>query len=666
MIGWKHIEDTEYPDYTYTLGAGSNARKVNAAAIGFDIETTNDSETETAYMYIWQIAINGQAYYGRTWEEFFAALAVVRSKLTGDIIIGIHNMSFEMSFLLPRLHMLGMLKRVFAKTKHAPLEVVTTDDIVFRDTMELTNMSLAALARAYCATQKLVGDLDYSIPRNSRTPLTPQEMAYCENDVLILSEYMRYLHNEYSANKQRIPLTSTGVVRRMVKQHLKGWAYKNTCKKVRMLYPRTSYEYDYTMRYLFRGGFCHAQTAICNKTLYSVHSHDLKSAYPAEMAHRLYPMTPFHKINPATALDAINRGMAVIMIVEYTNITATGAHVLESRHKIISETGAEYENGRLYHADKVTVMITDVDYRIYKMMYKWDDMRVLGAKTAVKDFLPDYLLQPLFAVFGDKERIGKLTKAEPDNNELRQLYQSTKGKLNSFYGMCVARLNLTSWDYNGDWVEVDGSTYDDERSKSVLSPYWGIYITAYTRLTICTAICALGDDAYYSDTDSIKHCATSEYFDRFNTRIEGVNMAMCDKWELDFDAFRKLGMFEDEGIYDRFKTLGAKRYISESGGQVQCTVAGLPKSAFCERYGNLPDGGDRAFAEFAPDLLFSVSGKNAHKYNGETSANICGEIMHEYGSCYIYSVSFKMTVEHSFLMAITRRERITNDCRAII
>lgn len=89
-------------------------------------------------------------------------------------------MSFEMSFLLPRLYLAGNLSRIFAREVREPLEVETKDGFIFRDTMALTNMSLQALAKNYCRTQKLVGDLDYSIPRNSTTPLTATELAYCE------------------------------------------------------------------------------------------------------------------------------------------------------------------------------------------------------------------------------------------------------------------------------------------------------------------------------------------------------------------------------------------------------------------------------------------------------------------------------------------------------
>lgn len=646
--------DTFFSD-VYQIGTGRKAQYINSLCCGFDIETTNDEQTESAFMYIWQFGINGMSYYGRTWDEFFQFLEMVRERFKGNIIIFIHNMGFEMSFLLPRLHMSGMIERIFAKAEREPLEVVLKNGLIFRDSMAITNMSLSALAKNYCRTQKLLGDLDYSIKRNSTTPLTEKEFEYCENDVKILTEFAEYLHSEYTIKGEKIPLTLTGIVRRMVKKEVSGDKYRDITRKTSKLYPSSLDEYGREMQWLFRGAFCHAQTAICDEVLYDVDSHDLKSAYPAEMAHRLYPMTPFRKCAPEKALEYVAAGLAVIMLCEFTNITATGAHVLESRHKVLDCSGAEWENGRLYHADKLTVLITDVDYQIYKMMYQWDKLDVIGCKTAAKKPLPDYLLKPLFEVYQQKELVGKKLKADPENGELKQLYMSVKAKLNSFYGMTVARLNLTQWEYNGEWKEVESSTYEKEKARAVLSPYWGIYVTAYTRLTICTAIVALGDKAYYSDTDSIKHAHSNEYFDEFNAKMLEINRDMCDTYSLDFDVFKKLGMLDYEGTYSRFKTLGAKRYITEENGVISCTVAGLPKKTFTDFVQTI--GNDRAFEEFAPDMKFEVSGKNAHKYTKEVKADINGEIMHEYGSCYIFSVPFMMRVDTGFLLAINKRRR---------
>jgi len=655
MKYYTEIYDLSENHNVYTISEFHKKYDISAACCGFDIETTNDDYTKTAYMYIWQFAVDGVAYYGRTWEQFFEFLGVLRGKFDGQIYILIHNMGFEMSFLLPRLARENLIKRIFARGKYEPLEIITENNFVFRDSAALTNMSLQTLAKNFTKTQKLNGDLNYSKMRNSHTYLTGTELKYCENDVLILSEYMQKLHNDYSKNGDKIPLTSTGIVRRMVKREIKK-NYRGIQKQITELYPETVDKYNFTMRYLFRGGYCHAQTAICGDEIHNVISHDLKSAYPAQMAHEKYPMTKFRVIAPENAFKMINAGMAVIMLVEFTEICAKTAHVYESRHKIIFSENAVYENGRLYSAEKITVLITEIDLKLYSMFYNYKSIKIIQAKCALKQNLPEYLLNPLFRVYAQKEKIGALPNRKTDS-DIAALYQTTKMKLNSFYGMCVSRLNLTEYNFvNDEWVEIPSKTYESEIKNAILSPYWGIYITAYTRLTVLSAIYACGDNAFYSDTDSVKHRGNNEYFDAYNAKIEKINAEMCEKYKLNFDVFKNLGKFEFECVYDKFKTYGAKRYITQTGKNVECTVAGLPKTTFNELVKK--HGADNAFNMFSPNLSFTLSGKNAAQYGGECTAEIDGEKMHEYGFCYIFSVPFKMNVENAFINAIANRKEL--------
>lgn len=325
-------------------------------------------------------------------------------------------------------------------------------------------------------------------------------------------------------------------------------------------------------------------------------------------------------------------------------------------------TGAEFENGRLHHAQEITVFLTEVDYAIYSMFYKWDSMEILTLKTAIKQPLPRYLLDCLFAAYERKEKTGKQYKANP-TDDLRAAYMDDKAQLNSYYGMCVSRLNLDKYVYSANgWCSQPGSSYDKCISSSLLSPYWGIYITAYTRLTICTAIYNLGDSALYSDTDSIKNIYDGDYFTVFNEKIIGVNKRMCEKYNLDFEVFKNLGIFDYEGMYNRFKTLGAKRYLTEEynkDGVLECsaTVAGLPKKTFIDYAQKV--GNDEAFNTFTNAMFFEVSGKNAHKYTDtKCTAVIDGELMAELSCCYIYPVSFKLNLELSFINAIAAKRNI--------
>lgn len=642
--------------------AVNNTIPVSAA---FDIEATNDSKTRAAYMYVWQLYLNGTVYIGRTWKEFFELLDDIayyfKTSPKRKLYIFIHNMAYEMSFLLPRLLAAEKLKRVFAKEKHKPIEVVLNNGIVFRDTLALTNMSLANLAKNYTKTQKLTGELDYNIPRNSHTKLTTEEIHYCVNDVQILGEYADQLHTEYTLNKQKIPLTSTGIVRAYIKREIKNGRYYTG--HIANLYPPTVKEYNYTMRWLFRGGYTHAQTQICGEIYNDVTSWDLTSAYPSVMLQKSYPNTPF--IMTETPLQDIENGKAVIFTAEFTNITAVTPHTIESKHKCIDYQNAIFENGRLYSADKLIVMLTEIDYKIYQQFYKWDGMTILYAKSAYKKPLPDYLTLAVAYFYRRKAELKKMTRNDPKNEALKKELLKVKGMLNSCYGMCVSRLNTTDILYNdnGEWKEVDGKPYEKIIKKQFLSPYWGIYVTAYCRERILTAFKLIGCNALYGDTDSVKVLGDySDIFNNINAEIMEINRKICTRLKLDYNLYRDIGTFDNDGIYTQFKTYGAKRYVytalNHKTNELETTavIAGLPSDVINEFIEN--HGQAALYDFFENGMLFENCGKNAHHYADYSETIINGEKMVEYGSCYIFPVNFEMRIDSIFLALINERQEI--------
>lgn len=673
----------------YSVGGGARKYKLYPIPCGFDIETTNHDESRTAYMYHWQFTFGDDLYIGRNWDSFFTCLDHITGIYTkAKIMVFIHNMSFEMAFLLPQIYGRGLFESIFAKESGTPLEVRMTNGIIFRDSAALTNMSLENLAKKYTKTQKLVGDLDYTIPRNSKTKLTEQELEYCKNDVIILREYAALLHEEYTKQGKTIPLTSTGIVRQYVKKQIPAARRRFVQAEISKLFPPTQEQYWFTMNYLFRGGFTHAQTAACDVDYNidqigpddfwhkksTVESYDLTSAYPSMMLSRLYPMTPFIPCNPKNFEYVIQDPLnAVIITANFHHIKASGYHVIESKNKLIDfSVNAIFENGRLAEADYITVALTDVDYNIYKKFYKWDTMKITSMFVARKHELPKYITSSIFFYYSEKKRLKKDLSdmeeagAAPDDPEYIRLsgqYQNAKARLNSIYGMMVAGLNLTQWDYNENgYVETpiqnhDGSekTYKDVIREQILSPYWGIYVTAYCRETILNAIDLCGKNALYSDTDSVKCLpGVAEVFNNINQVINQNNKGLCNRYQLDFNIYGDIGLFSYEGSYSRFKTFGSKRYIVVKNGKLIATVAGLPKLTAIKKAKEI--GVDNFFENFKPDMEFTISGKNAHRVTGECYAEIDGEEMHELGNCYIYPVSFKMTVQDAFLHSIVYRK----------
>ena len=580
----------------------SQHKKYIRIAGGFDIETTRIGNY--AYMYHWQLSWNDDELLLRKWSDFEYLIEEINKWLQPKkavLLLWVANLGHEFAFLARRFRW----SKIFARESHNPL-TASTGQIEFRECLSISGQGgLAALAKNYCTTRKLRGDLDYTVIRNSLTKLQPEtEEQYCINDVRILAEWGKYIFSEFSDNHKDIPLTATSIVRGDIREAAEKTGCVEQIKQaVYELYP-DRVNYNYYMQYLFRGGYTHANIwYVCAKWDNTI-GVDFKSSYPAVMLQKQnYPMTPFVPCECACdgkqITDDIINQKCVILTVDIDNIERTTYHAIESEHKIIKYRNAQFDNGRLYKAEKIRVCLTELDYDVYTKFYKWDKITIVESYCAERGKLPNYVLKPMMHYYQLKENLSKAGKK--DSIE----YKNAKARLNSFYGCCVTRLNFTDYKYNqdepfvtadgkkietGEWYETESKkTYEKMISNQLLSPFWGIYITANARTNLLQTVYNLDCDftncnVLYCDTDSI-------YFDdtprnrliiaEYNTKIKAYNDTYLP------DEFRKIGMFdwidEDENgnpIKYEFETLGAKRYLKWYNDHAEITVAGMRKGSY--------------------------------------------------------------------------------------
>lgn len=225
------------------INKGKHSKSYHICYCGFDIETTNIPDEKRAYMYHWQFSVNDYVIMGRTWKEFLQLLDLLKKylDLSGKyrLIIWVANLSFEFGFFRKWVN----VTYLFAKEMQKPLLVEVDNCIEFRECLSISGGSLAYLAKTYTKTQKLKGDLDYNILRNSKTPLIEKEKAYCINDVRILSEWSKYIFNKYIIPEKYIPLTKTAIVRKKVKKGVT----KEIRKAIRICFPETLKMYNLMM-----------------------------------------------------------------------------------------------------------------------------------------------------------------------------------------------------------------------------------------------------------------------------------------------------------------------------------------------------------------------------------------------------------------------------------
>ena len=199
----------------------------------------------------------------------------------------------------------------------------------------------------------------------------------------------------------------------------------------------------------------------------------------------------------------------------------------------------------------------------------------------------------MMKAFVAKEQLGSSGQKETIE------YKTQKAKVNSTFGMCCTRLRFDDWIFDqekGEWKPVEcKKTYFQMISKQILSPFWGIWITSFSRHRLLVDTIAEMDTdptinhVIYCDTDSV-YCTddpvSREVIDRFNRPLRDQN-----RQELP-DEFAEIGCFEwidevrdengkktGEPLRYRFKTLGAKRYIKRINDEIEVTCAGMIKNS---------------------------------------------------------------------------------------
>lgn len=475
--------------------------------------------------------------------------------------------------------------------------------------------------------------------------------------------------------------------------------------------------YDF-YEWLYRGGYTKSNARytstdrVRQEGVTDVMGFDYTSSYPFVQTIFNYPMSAFKEWKGDPDTLQLHYGSddfekhRYIFIITFYQLESIDDFALESQHKAYIEGNKIIDNGRIRYADKITVCLTDCDYALYKMYYKCKSKEVLQAWVSDAGPLPKYLLETLW-----KNGVKKQTLKGVKGMEIE--YMLAKGKFNSAYGLCCkqpvyleyklgTQLTISGYEtteqvnykYFGRsdvfshslnslgeaWAEAESECnvlqFDEAVRASILSPFWGIWVSAAARYNLLYCMKQVSNespgrssDVVYCDTDSMymlngrKHMHIIEDWNTFaSARVAAVLPE-------EYAPLRKLGSFDNIALDDsggisdsfqRFKTLGAKRYIKQYTTlkkrkhiksiytKQEVTVAGLPKGTlqgYCKRHSL------DIFKAFKNDLDFCIEGnqeliKLARTYHDELiKVNVNGEIMTELSSCTLYPSTFKIKMD---------------------
>ena len=593
--------------------------------ITMDIETsTINRGTDNALAFTYSIAVYGadKCFLFRKWKDYLEFI----SRLTGALglsynvrlVCYVHNLPYEFQFMRDFMH----ISEVFATQKRKVVKCFS-EGIEYRCSYKLTNMGLARFTASIPDLKhgKLSGEeFDYSKLRTPSTYLSPMELAYIYNDVAGLYEALDYTlaHDVYTL--ATIPLTSTGFVRNDLRKAMQS----NPENRKLFLASALDQRLYGMLRAARRGGNTHCVPTYSNMELEDLISMDMSSAYPAVMVQTKFPMTPFYPV-PVNRRENFEEYVysgkwACVLDVTFYNISINTLDTIPYIPKahctqLVNITG---DNGRVLNAECLSMVITDIDYKIIKETYSWVSMTCRDCFVSKYDYLPMELRHAILDMYKKKTT---LKDGDP------YYYMKIKNKFNAYFGCMLTDIcqdEVVFHEHNCEPFTLEKSadyqTQLDNYYKSrtsFLSYQHGVWVTARCRERLQRAIMGLATEMVYCDTDSAKFFDTPVNRRLFETLNDEIHRDILDcglNCTVEYKGRKyTLGLWDNDGYYPRFKSMGAKKYCYyDEDGIFHITVAGLSKSKAKDYL--LSIGGMDAFTA-GTIVPKAFSGRTTAKYN---------------------------------------------------
>lgn len=598
----EYIMPKNLPKEIIKKSGHDTVRYLNTAN-AFDIETSSfrdADDNKRATMYIWMMGIDGQIVYGRTWGEFQWFLAFLKEKYELGIhkrmIIYVHNLGYEFQFLINHVS----ISHTFSRKLRHPIKTLIEDGFELRCSLMLSGLSLEKTAEEL-NVKKQIGLLDYTKLRHSGTELTEAELKYCEYDIKVLYEFISR-EIKKCGDITKIPLTKTGYVREYCRKYIQdNYNYRNYRNQILKEFPDK--DTFILLNKAFAGGFTHANYLRLFEIFDNVWSIDFTSSYPAQMIMHKYPRGRFAALHdiPISRFKYLVKRNACIFEIKLYNVEALTTHHIWSSAKCDYGTNSKYnaviDNGRLVSSDCIYTRMTDVDFKTFCHFYKFDEhFEIYNFHYTTYGYLPKGIIECILKFYADKTTLKGVAGKE-------EFYLIAKGMLNAIYGMMVTNPvndDIEFLDEALEWKKVTPDM-DEALEKVKNSPrtflcyQWGVWVTAWARYELLKTVHQINEDVIYCDTDSIKFFNYSKYetvIARHNVRITAALKKTINYFGLDAELLNPtdikgekhpLGVWDCEGKYDKFKTLGAKRYCYMKKDRLFITASGIdPKFVYLE------------------------------------------------------------------------------------
>lgn len=513
-------------------------------------------------------------------EALYFEAAKNGGKKRPKINIYTHNLKFDGDFILYEI-----LKTGIAEVTNEIRENVLYNfsvkfksgaEITFFDSMKIFPISAEKVGKMY-GIKKLYGDWNYNKYRDDTTEITPEEWAYVDHDVMIISRALAdYRARGYMENTQAAIAYNERLRRtyphfnKLIAKRLKNKDFD----RFREAFPYDIEPLPFSLHkhllLAYFGGVSWLNPKFACLDLKHVHSYDINSMYPDKMANFPLPVGQpiiLESPDPNEAERILLNYDCVIADVENLSITLKSPEHFPFLMFPTYEPGAVRMQGKIIACRNEYAVLSNYDYKIMLSEYNIHSCKITriyafrSKRGQYADFINFFMAQKIAAdvVLSDPN-----ASAE-DKQNAGVKRNIAKVMMNSSYGKDGTKLirqhNETYYNETDDVLE---QKLNDEIA---LPEYYlpsAIFICALSRFQLFSAAVLVRDDFIYSDTDSIK---VTDKGSEILTNSPGFEI----------DA-HKLGAWKYEGEYETARFVRQKTYSYTQDGERHYTVCGAPES----------------------------------------------------------------------------------------
>lgn len=583
----------------------------------------------------------------RKWDELKHFISSIHIRFKEKLFCFVHNLSYEFDFLIKNV---SPPDKFLCNNSHSVISATLKNiNIEFRCTYQLSKVSLSKLGEMY-NIPKLDSEYRTIYPNDE---ITEEEWIYCERDCDIIIPYVIDLLKEYKM-LCRLPLTSTGMVRRKLKT-LKDLT---TNTEWDLMPPEDCYN---ALVKSFRGATTMSNPRFTNQLLNCrIKSFDEKSKYPGVMLCKKYPYT-IERMYKFSKSDILNFKFWIARVKLKDVVAKYDWGVISiSTCENVSIGNADIFNGKIINCGSCELYITNVDLDTYNVVYHIGDVEFIEFYPCRKyDYLPEQFTELIKYYAQEKTRIGnelkELSKIYNENDieyiEKMKEYMDAKAKLNGIYGMMVQKLVQVEYyiDENFIWKEKENKYKYIEGKHLGRNFLYGIFITSYSRYDLTNNIahnCPY--NFVYCDTDSIKFIDIGKEFEDLNDDIpEHLRQ---------YDYLKGFNKFEAEPDYTSFITYGAKKYAYIKKGKFGFTVAGLPKSTKIQDFSEFKLGTVYENCKLAKRYIYHQTVTDVDFETNEVLRQYTQDVINEfdYGGIALFETDYSLNMTESDLIYIRR------------